>query len=114
MPVDDAPHSRQTDTRPRKLTLAVEPLEGAEQLVRVDHVEPDPVVTDEQAGVTVDDLRTDLDPGDRLLAGELEGVADEVREEDPRESRIGRCGHAGGDAHLELAVPISGGHRGGE
>src|ERR1700687_1336455 len=44
MPVDDPADSGQADACARELALAVEPLEGSEELVSVDHVEADPVV----------------------------------------------------------------------
>src|SRR2546428_9281155 len=48
--VDDAAHGRQPDANAGKFALAVKPLERAEQLVGVDHVEANAVVPDEQAG----------------------------------------------------------------
>ena len=44
VPVDDALYRRQSNARPGKLVVQVQPLEGAEELVRVLHIESSPVV----------------------------------------------------------------------
>src|SRR5437899_4888785 len=89
MAVDDAAHGGQADAHARKLALAVQALEGAEQLVGIDHVEAHPVVPDEHPRVSIHHLDADLDPRRGLLGRELERVADEVGQEDARQARIG-------------------------
>src|SRR5207245_2875030 len=59
VPVDDALRHREPDTLARKLALAVEALEGAEELVRVDHVEADAVVANEEPCLNRDALGAD-------------------------------------------------------
>ena len=86
--IDDAPRSRQSDAHARKLALAVQPLEGAEQLVCVDHVEADPVVVHEQARFAVYLLASDLAGGMAVIAGELPRIADEVAQQDPDQADI--------------------------
>src|SRR6266849_349779 len=61
MAVDDSAHGGEADAASRKFALAVQALERAEQLVRVDHVEAHPVVADEHPSATVHDLGPDHD-----------------------------------------------------
>src|SRR6202158_4306237 len=74
MAVDDAEHCGQADATSREIALAVQPLESAEELVRVDHVEAHPVVAHEHASGAVNDLSPDLDLRHRCVAGHRAGV----------------------------------------
>src|SRR6202022_1745003 len=88
--IDDPPRSCQPNPGPWKLTLAVQPLEGAEETVGGDHVEADPVVHDEDACLNIDYLRADHHLWRRLRAAELPSVVEQVGEQDAHEPFVPR------------------------
>src|SRR4051812_21485919 len=65
VPVDDALDGGQPDTGAGELADAVQPLEWAEQLLYVAHVEAGAVVAYEVHGLAVPTLHADLDVGER-------------------------------------------------
>src|SRR4029077_15732391 len=77
VPVDDPLRGRQPYALSAELALAVQALERAEQLVGVDHVEPDAVVAHEDAGLVADGLAADPDLRHRFVTCELPRVADQ-------------------------------------
>jgi len=77
--VDDALHRRQADTRTLELPIRAQPLEGAEELVGILHVESDSVVGHVVRGVGVvvrSRVAADLDSRGSASRGELPGVAE--------------------------------------
>src|SRR5207248_8660629 len=80
MSLDDALHQGQAHPRTFKLVRAVQTIEHLEELVRVRHVEPDAVVSDEVDSLSPLEARGDFHAGARSGAAELEGVAEEVRQ----------------------------------
>ena len=79
MPLHDSLDDRQTDAGALELLGAVEPLEDAEQLVGVFHLESRTVVPDEVRQLARAGGTADLDRRLGARARELPGVADEVR-----------------------------------
>src|SRR5439155_1129550 len=79
---------RQAHARTFKLVRAVQTIEHLEELVRVRHVEPDAVVSDEVDSLSPLEARGDFHAGARSGAAELEGVAKEVRQDLLQESPI--------------------------
>ena len=90
MTVDDSLCHSESDALARKLALAVQALEGAEELVRIDHVEADAVVANEEPVLTCDPLGADGYHRLRLVARELPRIADEVGQQDAHEPGIAR------------------------
>src|SRR5918999_5773152 len=78
----------------------VQALERAEELGRVGHVEPDPVVANVVDRAPVRDA--ELHDGVPLLLGELERVAQQVLERDPQQAGIGVRRETIGDHELHL------------
>ncbi len=68
LPEHDALHGGQPDAGARELVGAVQPLEGAEQLVGVLHVEPHTVIAHEEHALPVLFLAAELDLGDLSFA----------------------------------------------
>src|SRR3569832_1859509 len=98
--VHDPLHGGQTDARAFALAGRVPPLEGAEQLVGVGHVEPRAVVAHKKDRLGIALLRGDLQPRVGALGGELPGVADQVLQHRLHERRI----RADLDARLDLRL----------
>src|SRR2546425_1191465 len=86
--MDDTLHRRQADPCAFELFRAVEPLERAEQLLGVGHVEARAVVPYEVGGRAVLLGNAELDPGGAALSGELPGVAEQVFEHDAQERGV--------------------------
>src|SRR5918911_2704180 len=86
----------------------MQPLEGAEELVRVGHLEARPVVAhvvDRDAAPARELLvQAELYPGLGLLTGKLPGVADQVLQSHPEELRVspGLEPRLGRELHLPL------------
>ncbi len=72
----------------------MEPLKGAEELVRIRHVEPDTVVPDEAHPLLSKVRLAELDAGDVARAGELPGVPQQVLEQHPQQARVAHDRHA--------------------
>src|SRR5438552_9025777 len=108
VPGHDALDGGQTDPDPRELVLAVQTLERPEQLVRVRHLEPRPVVPDKIGPLARLLGETELDPGRGALAGELPRVPDQVLQGRAQERRIARHDGSSGDHALHLTSGIAG------
>src|SRR5918997_106833 len=80
----------------------VQALERAEELGRVGHVEPDPVVADVVDRAPVRDA--ELHDGAPLLLGELERVAQQVLERDPQQAGVAGSREALRDHELHLPI----------
>src|SRR6267154_148421 len=102
--VDDPSGGGQPDAGPLEVALAVQPLKGPEQPVYIDHVEANPVVAHVNAGLAIDDLGPDLDPRILLGSGELPGVVEQVRQQDPDQALVSGTGHTLRDLHLDLSA----------
>src|SRR5271165_714142 len=89
MPVYDALNRGQADTGTLESFLRVKPLEDAEQLVGIFHVESDPVVSNEQYHVIVFVLdASDFDIGLGTCAAEFYSVGNQVDQRQPQHCAI--------------------------
>src|SRR5829696_2480940 len=90
--MDDALDGGEPYAGALELLRAVQPLEGAEELVGVGHLEARPVVAhvvDRDAAPAAELLlHPELYAGLGLLRGELPGVADQVLQSHPEEPRV--------------------------
>jgi len=86
--VDHALDDRQPNAHAGKFILGVRALECAEELSRALHVEAHSVITDELDPVTIALLGTKLDPGFRVPAGELPGIAQQVAESQAQQAFV--------------------------
>src|SRR4030095_350332 len=82
----DAPNGGKSDSGSLEGRVVVQPLERAEQLARVAHVEADAVVGHEERAFSVEVLRADLHPRIGPTASELERVVDEIVNGNPQQS----------------------------
>ena len=87
MAIDDSLHGRQADARARELAGGMQPLEDAEQFVRISHVEPGPIIAHEECSVRCK-CRTDLNSGLRQFAGEFPGIAQQILKGHPQQMFI--------------------------
>src|SRR5437899_1142691 len=83
MPVDDALNDGEPNARTFEVLGAVEPLENAEELVGVLHLEACSIVADEEDGFVGRRVQStaDLDLRGVTPSGVLDGVPDQVRED---------------------------------
>src|SRR5580704_13173621 len=88
MPAYGAVDSRQADARTGELVLGVQPFEWAKDVVDVGHVEAGAVVAHVVHDLLASRLAREVDLRVRLIAGELEGITQQVGECDPHEIRI--------------------------
>src|SRR5690348_8534595 len=105
--VDDPLYGRQPDARACKFLVRMQALEGAEKLVRVGHVESRPVVADKESSRAIFAYCTEFDTRAFTFCGKLPGVAQEVIENDPQESRITLNVQAISDLKLSTSVGLS-------
>ena len=84
---DDAGDGGEADAGALEVLVAVQAVEGVEELVRVVHVEARAVVADEE-GLLLR-VPAEVDDGRVYLGGELDGVAEEVFEGDAEELGVG-------------------------
>src|SRR5512144_225750 len=90
--MDDALHGRETDAGTLELLLSVQPLEYAEQLVRIAAVEAGAVVFHVDDHLVVHPgLRAHFDHRFFPLRAELDRVREQVHEDDPQQGRV--AGH---------------------
>src|SRR5262245_20057001 len=94
--MDDALHCREADAGPLERVRGMKALKDAEELVHILHVEAHTVVTDKYHRLgAVRITHTDLDLGARPRARELEGIGDEVDQNDlehgPVPVDLGQC-----------------------
>ena len=82
----------------------VESLEDPEQLLRKTHIEPDAVVADGEYDLVRTGTSVDLDLRGLALARELEGVADQVGEDEAHHVLVGA--YVREVAHLHLALQL--------
>src|SRR2546427_10044614 len=92
--VDDALHQRQPHAGPLEVGCRVQALKHTEQLACVPHVEAGAVVPHIVHTLAVIIPRTDLDLGVGALARELEGIADEIREDLTQQRAVAHGGRA--------------------
>ena len=105
----DPLHGRQADAGAFEVVRRVQALEGAEQLVRVGHVEARAVVARRRTRCPPPfEPAVDLDAGASPLAGELPGVAHQVLEQDGQQLRVGLGAEPGRDVDLDLPVRVGG------
>src|ERR1700677_2260324 len=74
VPMYDAMHDGEADAGSFEVLRAMQPLEHAEQLADISHVEADPVITDPEHPFAVDLSRSNLDHGLRARSGVLECI----------------------------------------
>src|SRR5215210_3609430 len=82
----------------------MQPLEGAEELVRISRVEAGPVVRDAVDAPPFTQGACELYPRVWLLLGELPGVIQEVPQRDPQEAGVPVGDEAVFDLELHLTV----------
>src|SRR5580658_128954 len=81
-------HDGESDARAAKLVGAVQALENAEELVRIIHIESDPVVPDRVLILRSDFATADFDARAGLFAAVFDGVGDQVGPYLAEQSRI--------------------------
>src|SRR5580693_8254403 len=86
--IDDLPAHRQADARARVRGPLVQALEDQENAVSILRLDPDSVIGDGKRPECAVALGGDGDPR-RLLAGELQRVADQVLEDDRHQRELG-------------------------
>src|SRR5205814_9086977 len=106
VPAEDALHDREADARAGKLALVVQALEGAEQPVRVGHVEAHSVVGDKAVLLAVVLDHAHPDDGVLGLAGELPGVLQQVLHRDVHQRAVGLHRHAVVDDPLHRSLRL--------
>lgn len=104
MPGDDALYGGEADTGSFEFAGRVQPLEDAKELAGVGHVETGAVVANEVDRPALLPVDTELDPGRRLLARELPGIAQQVLEGGTEETWIGIDADTIGDDELDLVI----------
>src|SRR5216117_2490007 len=87
VPVHDALHGREPDAGSGIFGCGMQPLERAEELVGIRHVEARSVVADEKGPAPAILQGADFDAWPGRLRGELPGVPDEVIEGGPQQMR---------------------------
>ncbi len=100
-------HRREPDSRALVLARRMQPLEGAEELAGVAHVEARAVVAHVESRVVAVAQAADFDAGVLGLAAELPGVADQVLERRAQQARVGVRLHAVPHRYLHLALRLA-------
>ena len=85
VPLDDPLDDRQADAGAFEFVRGMQPLENAEQLADVPHVEAGAVVTHEEHGFAVHFVATHFDDRRIALPRELESVGEQVRQHLPQQ-----------------------------
>src|SRR5471030_748468 len=93
----------QANAYPLKILAPVEPLENAEQLVDVPHIEADPVVAHVNHGGFIGGDLADLNNGGLIVAGELDGIGQQVDNDMFDEGRIAVQRRQFADAGIDIA-----------
>lgn len=104
MAIDNPSHRGQADPGTRKLGRRVQPLESAEQLVHVCHVEAGAIVADEVSRTSVLMRNAEFDPCLRFINGELPCVAEQILEHHPEQARIAVADDAFADDAFDAAL----------
>src|SRR6266851_4928171 len=107
VPIDDAPDGGEADARTLEVGGGMQPLEHAEQLVRVFHVEASAVVPDHEGPAPVCVGGSELDSWSRLLRGVLPAVAEQIVEGHAQEPGVASRIEPGGN--VEFHLPLRGG-----
>lgn len=107
MPLHDALDRRQPDPYAGELLLRVQTLKGAEEFIRVRHVESCPVVPDKVGSLrrSLGEPELHLRPG--ALSRELPRISEEVFQDNSQERRIALGGDAFGDDAFNLSLRIT-------
>ena len=88
MAFDDTSHTRKPDACSFEFFRAMQPLEHAEQLVHIAHVEADAVVAHEDVLLAFGDADADFDHRVRPRTRVLHGVVDQVGEHPLQADRV--------------------------
>src|SRR5258706_910151 len=107
VPVHDALDCSKTDAFSGIVRLGVQPLEGAEELRGIGHVEAGAVVAHEERRRRAFAPRADLDARPLGLRGELPGVADQVLDRRAQQPRITLRAQALRDRDLDPALRLA-------
>ena len=78
MPVDDSPHSRESDSASLELICRMQSLERPEELLRVVHVEPDSIVANEINVLAWSVVVSGFYRRARLISSELDRVGEQI------------------------------------
>jgi hypothetical protein len=103
MAVDNALHDGQPYAGSLVLLSPVQPLEHAEQLVGVLHVEAGAIIFDVVSVLAVELFPANFDLRRVTLAGELERIAQQVGEDLPQERGVGVAGWEIVDSDINLS-----------
>jgi len=104
---DDAGDGGEADAGAFEVFIAVEAIEGVEELIGVEHVETSAVIADEPGAVAAGGgVPADIDDGALDAGAELDGVAEEVFKGDTEEFGIAVDRQAGLDVEGELALGV--------
>src|SRR5665213_1705976 len=101
---DNAADGGETDAGPLEVLVAVQAVEGVEELAGVEHVEARAVVAHEPSFLFR--VPAEVDDADGLLRAELDGVAEEVFEGDLGEFGVGPGEEAGLDVERDVAAGV--------
>src|SRR2546422_1673359 len=104
--VDDALYQGEPHPDAFELVSRVQALKYAKQPAGVPHVEARAVVPYVIDALAVVIAGADLDQGVRAMARELEGVADEMREDLPQQPAVAQGGRDGRDFYLHSPVRV--------
>src|SRR5208282_1740150 len=86
--MDDALDSRQTNTRPLEILLAMQTLENSEQLIGILGIKAHTVVTHEESRDAAGFLRADLNDGGAASAREFGGIGEKIGKRQSHQSGI--------------------------
>src|SRR6266478_4630077 len=103
MAMDDALYRCQTDARAFELGRLMQPLERAEQLGGVGHIESGSVVADKVDGIALLAYRAEFNMRFLQLAGKLPGIAKQVFQGDTQQPGIAAGPNIGSDFRVDDA-----------
>src|SRR5450432_982181 len=93
----------QANAYPLKILAPVEPLENAEQLVDVPHIEADPVVAHVNHGRFIAGDLADLNDGGLTVDGELDRIGQQIHHNMLEEGRVAVQHRQFADAQIDVA-----------
>src|SRR5213594_2606893 len=105
--MDDPLHGGETDTSSLEVRRVVQSLEGAEELVRVAHVEPDAVVFHEEHGLAFVLFAAKADVRGLAFAREFPAIPEKVREGDAKQPLVARRGQRAVALELHLSLGLA-------
>src|SRR2546425_3233865 len=107
MPVNDTCNRGKANPSPFEFIVGVQSLKGAEELVRIGHVEARTVIAHEKHRTPLLAHRSELDTSHRSALRELPCIPKEVLKNDAEESLVSFREESLGDIDIHLAVRLS-------